>query len=302
MKVSIALATYNGEKFIEKQLNSLLNQTVSPSEVIICDDCSKDKTTEIINNFISKNNLKNWLVYKNTENLGFKKNFHKAVSLCTGDIIFTCDQDDIWCEEKTQVMLDFFKEHPNANAVSSSFSLIDENDSEIVKNSENNYGLLKLESNCEFKNVTLKEIIHSNISPGCTAAFTKNVAGVFLNNSKNILPHDYEINIIAASLGGLYFINKRLIKYRIHSNNALGFNAINQTRLQIANEKLDVSFVIKYTLKNSDIYNMQLKRVEALSKKSIFKILKLNFNKSYGLIFTPRERLGDILYTIRREK
>lgn len=300
MNISVALATYNGEKFIEKQLNSLLNQTVSPNEVIICDDCSTDNTVAIIKEFINKNNLKNWYVYDSLENLGFKKNFYKAISQCTGDIIFTCDQDDIWCEEKIEKIISFFENHPNTKAVSSSFSLIDEFDKRIEKNSENNYGLVKIDNSQLFKKISLKEITHSNISPGCTAAFKGEVAQGFLKNSKNILPHDYEINIIAASLGGLYFINEKLIKYRIHSNNALGFKGINQTRLQIAEEKLQVGFIVKYASGKNEIYNMQNKRVQALRSKKIFKILGLNFNKNYCAIYTLKERLGDILYIIRR--
>lgn len=302
MKISVALAVYNGEKFIEKQLNSLLNQTVSPSEVIICDDCSTDNTVKIIKDFINKNNLTNWLLYDAKENSGFKKNFYRAISQCTGDIIFTCDQDDIWCEEKINVIKNFFESHPDIKAVSSSFSLIDEFDNKIEKSSENNYGLVKINNWQEFKKISLKEITHSNISPGCTAAFKREVAQKFLNNSKNILPHDYEINIIAASLNGLYFLNKKLIKYRLHSSNALGFNMLNQTRLEIAKEKLQAGFIVKYATCKDEIYNMQNKRVECLNGKKLFKILMLNFNKNYCVLYTFKERLGDILYIIRRGK
>lgn len=74
-KISVALATYNGEKYIEKQLDSIRNQTIKPDEVVIVDDKSSDRTVALINEFIAVNNLVNWKLFVNEKNVGYRKNF-----------------------------------------------------------------------------------------------------------------------------------------------------------------------------------------------------------------------------------
>ena len=99
--VSIAIAAYNGEKYIVQQLESLLNQTFLPDEIIICDDSDNDLTFKAIQNFLSGGRIK---YHKNSRPLGIVKNFEKAVTLCRGEYIFMCDQDDLWLPEKVEVM------------------------------------------------------------------------------------------------------------------------------------------------------------------------------------------------------
>lgn len=96
------MATYNGSEYLRQQLDSLLNQTVSFEELIICDDCSNDKTIEILNEYASKDARIKIIV--NEYNLGFNYNFQKALSLCSGDYIAICDQDDIWLPRHLEVL------------------------------------------------------------------------------------------------------------------------------------------------------------------------------------------------------
>ena len=91
--ISIAIATYNGEKYLEEQLDSIYAQTYKNIEVIVTDDCSSDKTVEILKKYYKSHGLKYVI---NETNLGFVKNFEKAISLCRGDYIALSDQDDIW--------------------------------------------------------------------------------------------------------------------------------------------------------------------------------------------------------------
>ncbi|MCL2062539.1 MAG: glycosyltransferase family 2 protein [Firmicutes bacterium] len=104
MKSSVALCTYNGAKFLKEQLDSIEAQTVSVDEIIICDDASTDETVRIAEEFkaASKAEVK---IYINETNLKSTKNFEKAISLCTGEFVFLCDQDDIWEKNKVESML-----------------------------------------------------------------------------------------------------------------------------------------------------------------------------------------------------
>lgn len=112
MKISVVIATYNGEKYILKQLESLYMQRRKPDEVIICDDMSWDGTVEVINKYIARKQLESsWHVYVNTERLGYSGNFFSAVRKAAGDYIFLCDQDDGWFEDKIKEMTDIMEQN-----------------------------------------------------------------------------------------------------------------------------------------------------------------------------------------------
>ena len=100
--ISVAMATYNGEKFIREQLDSILAQTITDWELIVCDDVSTDSTIAILEEYANKDGRIQ--IHKNKVNLGFKRNFEKAISLCSGDYIALCDQDDIWKHDKVEKM------------------------------------------------------------------------------------------------------------------------------------------------------------------------------------------------------
>ena len=98
-KMSIALCTYNGELFLQEQLDSYINQTLLPNELVINDDCSTDSTVAIINDFVKN---APFLCKINEANLRLTKNFERAIVRSTGDYIFLSDQDDVWKKDKTQ--------------------------------------------------------------------------------------------------------------------------------------------------------------------------------------------------------
>ena len=120
--VSIALASYNGEKYIKEQLDSILNQTYSDFELIVCDDCSADSTTNIVKDYCAKD--KRITLYINERRLGVNKNFEKAILLCSGEYIALSDQDDIWLPNHLEKLLEIIKGHKLACGNS---ELIDKN-------------------------------------------------------------------------------------------------------------------------------------------------------------------------------
>ena len=102
--LSIAMATYNGECFLQEQLDSLLTQTITDFEVVVCDDCSTDNTVAILEGYAKAD--ARFRIYRNEHNIGFKKNFEQAIKRCKGDYIALCDQDDIWYPNHLELLLD----------------------------------------------------------------------------------------------------------------------------------------------------------------------------------------------------
>ena len=120
MKTSVIIATYNGAKFIGEQFDSILAQSVQPDEVIITDDGSIDSTREIVQRYIDEHDLNGaWRLYVNEKNKGYAKNFLDGAMLTTGDIVFFCDQDDIWTLNRIKKMSEVMTENPGINLLCS---------------------------------------------------------------------------------------------------------------------------------------------------------------------------------------
>lgn len=104
MRISIAMATYNGAKYLREQIDSILNQTIQDFELVVCDDCSTDETFSILKDYEKNDNRIK--VYQNPNNIGFKKNFENVIGKCQGDLIALSDQDDIWTEKHLERLLE----------------------------------------------------------------------------------------------------------------------------------------------------------------------------------------------------
>lgn len=241
MKISVAMTTYNGAKYIIPQLDSLLAQTRVIDQLVICDDCSQDKTVDIIREYFQQTDFTGLKLVVNDKNLGYIKNFYQAISLCEGDLIFLCDQDDIWCPEKIEIMTKLFEEHPEMSALNTSFCKIDANGVPYDSfNSEkrNNYGLLPNPVEPDsIMEISFEQIIWKNISPGCTMAFRSSLQSFFVKNATGFSPHDWELNVFASICRGLYYYNSPLIDYRIHDSNTLGMSAGKQSRLHMSTDQ-----------------------------------------------------------------
>ena len=117
MRISIAMTTYNGADYLLEQLESLRTQSLMADEVIIVDDCSTDNTVDLLNMYIQKYHLDNWILIKNSSNIGWRKNFRKALQKTTGDVVFLCDQDDIWNKDKISLMVKEFHKSPSIRTI-----------------------------------------------------------------------------------------------------------------------------------------------------------------------------------------
>ena len=124
--ISVVVSTCNGEKYIEEQLDSIAKQTLTADEVIICDDCSDDSTSEIVANYIESNGLCNWQLFTNEEKKGLDVTFLEMTKRAEGDIIFFAEQDDIWDHEKIKRMSRYMDENPRFSGMFSSLEFIGE--------------------------------------------------------------------------------------------------------------------------------------------------------------------------------
>ncbi len=302
LKVSVAMATYNGESYIKQQLTSIANQIRRPDEVIISDDCSTDNTVEIIKGFIEENNL-DWKLLEGKTNLGFKKNFRKALAAAEGDVVFLCDQDDDWCEDKIESLMTVFTSNPKVLAVNSSFTVIDGEGAThpLSENRGNdNYGMLPPLSKM-LERVHFKDVFRRNISPGCTMAVRGELAQDYVRLTNCTLPHDWELNLMAATKHSLWFYNLPLIKYRIHETNAIGLAVKKQSRTDISREKKEAAAAVKRYSGRNGIYDFCARRHTALMSNKMRKVLTLWLSRYYYYLFPFRERIGDILYILGRK-
>ena len=301
LNISVAVTTYNGSKYIREQLSSIMHQIRCADEVIIVDDASTDDTPAIIKSFIEENCLENWRLIENKENLGFIKNYRKALSESTGDVICLCDQDDIWFEDKLEAVSSVMARNPQILALNTAFLIVDSfGEEKPASPKKNNYGLIDKLLKKRLEKISLTSEFHSNISPGCTMAVRKELADSYVRLTSCSLPHDYEMNVMAAARDGLYFYDAALIKYRLHGDNLIGLQPKKATRIEIAEERIALAKAISnYTGKNK-LYSACQSRLTALKEESLGKVLKLWLNKTYIKYFPFKERIGDILYALGR--
>ena len=213
--ISVVMATFNGEKNIKEQLLSLKKQTMTIDEVIIFDDKSVDDTVDICERFIFENELSNWKIHCNEKNLGWKMNFRNAIKEASGDIIFLCDQDDIWHLNKIESMMTIMNDKKEILLLASNYTPFYEGSG--VK--------LSLSSDEKNNDNTIEQIAFSEKSfyirrPGCVYCFRSELIQYFDEYATQDYAHDAFLWRTALMLDGLYIYHNSTIDYRRHSSNA----------------------------------------------------------------------------------
>lgn len=202
--ISVCIATFNGESYLAEQLNSILPQITNNDEIIISDDSSSDGTLEIIEGYSKKYNNIKILPHQTYRSAIF--NFENALRNASGDVVFLCDQDDVWAPDKVRVMLDALSRF---DLVVSDCKIVDKNlnviDQSFFKRVHSRSGF--------FKNFIKNSFI------GCCMAFRKEVLNYVLPFPKNLLSHDMWIGLLVELYGKTCFIDQPLLLYRKHGNN-----------------------------------------------------------------------------------
>ncbi len=250
MRISIALCTYNGERFLSDQLESFLAQTRLPDELVVCDDASSDSTLKILEDFATKAPFK-VRIFRNNKNLGSTLNFEKAIELCIADIIFLSDQDDIWLPKKIETIeLEFIKSR-SVGMVFSNAELIDENSRPLRKKLWDFYFPPRKRKKAN-KEGLFRLLLEANVVTGATMAFRANFREAFLPIPKDLpnVIHDGWIAMCSCILAEVKFIEEALVKYRIHQGQQIGVADLRQKTTKIGYRKADFKTAIGFLEKD----------------------------------------------------
>lgn len=316
--ISVAMTTFNGEKYIEKQIESIIHQSLPVDEIIVCDDGSTDHTVELLKKY-------DVTLIQNFQNLGYKLNFKQAMEKCNGDYIFLCDQDDIWEKDKVKDMMQIMESHKNIHVLASSFTYIDGQNQMILTTlnkgySNNNLYNKEVEKN-DLVSVLTDEFIYGNYFQGCALVMDKQTRDFVVHHFDDRLPHDWIISLYASIDGGMYFYNKSEFKYRIHNDNSIGVSTLNQSATQHVNRAYqfeeryqkarDALYVLDVLKSNCIDYYMQNEKkfnaiesfmehhVSYLKNKKFFGLLGQNRYVYYKKLKSYRARIMDLLYCLK---
>lgn len=204
-KISVAMAVYNGERFLPAQLDSILCQLTREDEIVISYDVSRDGTLDLVCRYEDK--YPQVKVIEN-QNPGIAGNFNSALSACTGDYLFICDQDDVWAKDKRQTVLDRF-EKEKCDMVIHNGVHIDEKDSVIS---------IPFFEMYRIGNGKIRNIIKPRYS-GCCIAFTRDMAKKILPIPRDIDAYDHWIGTVGEFCGKIGYEEKVLLYHRLHGKN-----------------------------------------------------------------------------------
>ena len=236
MRISVVIATFNGEKYIEEQLYSILNQIKPPDEIIICDDCSNDHTLIVVHKIQSSTKIP-FKIFVNESNIGYTKNFSKAILQASGDLIFISDQDDVWLNNKISNVYDIYIKNFGKHVFI--------NDTFFVDTNLNKTGSTKLQ--------VIKKIYNgdSQFVAGCCTAISGGLIKLF-SSVPNEYSYDEWIHYFGSVTNSRFVIDQPLQLYRRHgentSNVVYNLDNINYIRTFIFRyiQKFNLNKKIKY--------------------------------------------------------
>lgn len=224
MKISVALCTYNGERFLEEQLQSIAAQTRPPDEVIVSDDASADGTVSLLHDFAQRNAL-SIRVSVNKRPLGVLKNFEKAIGMCGGDVIFLCDQDDVWHPDKMRIQSDLMADETVVMVFSEAVTVTHDLEPLLPRMSSATF---TERAKTGLSSDLFGFLLERNIVTGMTMAIRSSALKVAVPFPTDIPEtiHDGWLAVVASLMGRCVFVDKPLVKYRQHPNQIIGANTI----------------------------------------------------------------------------
>ena len=241
--LDILMATYNGEKYIAEQIESILNQTYKEWILYIRDDGSKDNTKNIINDYCKRYPEKIIHVKDNKSGLGAKLNFAELMKYSKSDYCMFADQDDVWLNTKIEDTMNKMIEAENIHGketpilVHTDLKVVDGN-LNIINESFWRY------QNLNKDNKSLNTLLVQNNITGCTMMMNKSLMKLGVKVPKDCIMHDWWIGLIASGLGKIYTVDKPTMLYRQHGNNEVGSHKYNSIKF-IKNKAKDIEKINK---------------------------------------------------------
>lgn len=215
MKIHILLSTYNGEQFLAEQIQSIQNQTVQDWKLLIRDDGSRDRTREIIQEFVAQDSRIHWINENESKNLGVIKSFHNLAQFEEADVYFFSDQDDVWLPQKLELSLAEARKYPAEMPLMVYMDLTVVNqDLEVLSSS-------MIRSQSGHANTELVQELTENTVTGGVAMVNHALIQLW-NQTEDILMHDWYLALLATAFGKLVYIDQPGELYRQHEHNVLG--------------------------------------------------------------------------------
>ncbi|WP_104082397.1 glycosyltransferase family 2 protein [Cryobacterium sp. Y11] len=223
--VSVALCTYNGGRYIEEQLNSILAQRVSMSEIVVSDDGSTDDTLGIVRRVAAEvragETATKIRILESVGGLGVTRNFERSISACRNDVIVLADQDDIWHENKLGIMLDQFDTRQDLLFLHSDARLVDGNGAPLGQNLLDALEVSSPDRAAIHSGQAFAVFLRRNLATGATSMIRRDLLKFALPFPEEWV-HDEWLAIVASAVAELDFVPECLIDYRQHGENQIG--------------------------------------------------------------------------------
>ena len=218
LSLSVALASYNGERYIGQQLDSIARQTRLPDELVICDDASTDSTEDIVREFARRAPFA--VRFLQHQRMGSTRNFELAIAECRGDIIFLCDQDDVWYPNKVKTIEAVFIDRPETGAVFTDADVVDENLQPLGSRLWKYFKFRPKEQAQVEAGDALSVLLRHPVATGATMAFRSSFRDFLLPMPPTW--HDAWIALLIGTTSHLVALPTPLIAYRQHGHNQVG--------------------------------------------------------------------------------
>lgn len=233
LKVSVALATHNGERFIGEQIASILAQTLPVSEIVLSDDASSDRTVEIVEGLVAEyqkahGSAPELVVLRNDPPLKVTQNFAQVIAHCTGDLIALCDQDDVWHPDRIERLAARFDELA-VQLVFSNARQVDANGAYLGHDLFEAMGMSAGERALVDDGRAFEQFMRRNLATGATVMFRRSLAELAAPFPDAWL-HDEWLAVIAAAYDGVRIHDEALTDYRQHDKNEVGMSKMNLSR------------------------------------------------------------------------
>ena len=286
------MCTYNGAEFLAAQLQSIITQSRSPDEIIICDDRSTDDTQSLLEQFATESPIPINL-HINDRNLGTVKNFERAITLCTGDVIALSDQDDVWRNDKLQLFENVLNKSPSAGIIFSDAEIVDEHLNPLHRRMWDEVGFDAPRRKLVRTGRALEVLIHGWTVTGATMAFRSRFVKLSLPIPDEIaMIHDGWIALTIAAVADVVVVDEPLIQYRQHAQQQIGAPSRKETDPELRGmQAIETAFRRRNS--SADLHKI-LETLEArlLSQGSDFETRKaLSFATDYASHLNVRANL-----------